>query len=219
MCWSATADLVAGAGVAAVGLACVTSVRDRRDLPLAALPLLLGAHQVVEAVVWDAGGGGGPATVVWAVIALPLLAVWVPAAVWCAAPPAARRRLTSLLALGVATAAGLTAGIATGPVTASVRGHTVGYSVPLAHPAVLVAGYLLATVGSLLLSGDRRLSALGVVVGVGAAACFALWRLEFVSTWCAFAALWSVLLLGWVRRRPDSARLPPDRTRNSGVTR
>ncbi|MEV5904798.1 DUF6629 family protein [Streptomyces sp. NPDC052127] len=219
MCWSATADLVAGAGVAAVGVACVTRVRDRRDLPLAALPLLLGAHQIVEAVVWDSGGGSGPATVVWAVIALPLLAVWVPAAVRCAAPPTARRGLNFLLALGVVTAAGLAAAVATEPVTAEIRGRTVGYSVHLSHPAVLVAGYLLATVGSLLLSGDRRLLVLGVVVGVGAAACFTLWRLEFVSTWCAFAALWSVLLFDWVRRRPDAARLPPSRTRNSGATR
>ncbi|MFJ9019488.1 DUF6629 family protein [Streptomyces sp. NPDC102259] len=219
MCWSATADLVAGAGVAAVGVACVTGVRDRRDLPLAALPLLLGVHQIVEAVVWDSGGGSGPATVVWAVIALPLLAVWVPAAVRCAAPPDARRRLAFLLALGVATAAGLAAGIATGPVTAAIRGHTVGYSVHLSHPTVLVAGYLLATVGSLLLSGDRGLLALGAVVGAGAAVCFALWRLEFVSTWCAFAAVWSVLLLGWLRRRPDAAQPSPGRTRNSGATR
>lgn len=58
MCWSATADLVAGAGVAAVGVACVARVRSARDLPLAALPLLLGAHQLVESAVWDADGGG-----------------------------------------------------------------------------------------------------------------------------------------------------------------
>ncbi|MFD9317640.1 DUF6629 family protein [Streptomyces sp. NPDC060053] len=196
----------------------MTGARDRRDLPLAALPLLLGVHQIVEAVVWDSGGGSGPATLVWAVIALPLPAVWVPAvwvpAVWvpaavrCAAPPDARRRLAFLLALGVATAAGLAAGIATGPVTAAILGHTVGYSVHLSHPTVLVAGYLLATVGSPLLSGDRGLLALGAVVAAGAAVCFALWRLEFVSTWCAFAAVWSVLLLGWLRRRPDAAHSP-----------
>ncbi|MEV1069650.1 DUF6629 family protein [Streptomyces sp. NPDC050263] len=201
MCWSATADLVAGAGVAAVGVACVTGARDSRDLPLAALPLLLGAHQIVEAMVWDSGGGSGAATVLWAVMAMPLLTVWVPAAVWCAAPPSARRRLTVLFAVGVVSAAALAHGIAVGPVTAEIRGRTVGYTLDLPHPALLVAGYLLATVGSLLLSGDRGLLVLGVVVGVGAAVCFTLWRLEFVSTWCAFAALWSVLLLGWIRRR------------------
>jgi hypothetical protein len=201
MCWSATADLVAGAGIAAVGVACVTRVRRGRDVPLAALPLLLGAHQIVEAVVWDSGGGSGPATVVWAVIALPLLAVWVPAGVLCAAPPPARPRLILLLAVGAATAAMLAYGLATGPVTAEIRDHTVGYAFDLPHPPLLVAGYLVATVGSLLLSGDRRLLILGVLVAVGTLVCWALWRLEFVSTWCAFAAVCSVVLLGWVRAR------------------
>ncbi|MGW2619103.1 DUF6629 family protein, partial [Streptomyces sp. NPDC001500] len=113
------------------------------------------------------------------------------------------------LAVGLATAAVLAYAIAGGPVTAEVRGHTVGYRLDVPHPPLLVAGYLLATVGSLLLSGDRRLLVLGVVVGVGAAVCFALWRLEFVSTWCAFAAVWSVLLFDWVRRRPAARRLSP----------
>lgn len=209
MCWSATADLVAGAGVTAVGVACVVRVRSRRDLPLAALPLLLGAHQIVESVVWDSGGGSGPATVLWAVIALPLLAFWVPAATLCAAPPPARRRLTLLLGVGTMTAAMLAYGLATGPATAEIRGRTVGYVLDVPQPPVLVAGYLLATVGSLLLSGDRRLLVLGILVAVGALACWMLWRLEFVSTWCALSAVCSVVLLGWVRGRPaPSSGLP-----------
>lgn len=48
MCWSATADLVAGTGIAAIGVACVARVRRVRDLPLAALPLLLGAHRIAK---------------------------------------------------------------------------------------------------------------------------------------------------------------------------
>ncbi|KUN30167.1 hypothetical protein AQJ23_05475 [Streptomyces antibioticus] len=205
MCWSATADLVAGTAVAGVGVACVARVRDPRDLPLAGLPLLLGAHQIVEALVWNSGGGSGTATVVWAVIALPVLAAGVPLAVWCAAAPRARRRLGLLLVLGAATAAALTHALVSGPVTAEIRGHTMGYSIGLSHTPLLIAGYLLATVGSLLLSGDRRLFVLGVLVAVGAAVCSALWRLEFVSTWCALAALCSVVLLGWVRARSRDA--------------
>ncbi|OIJ64410.1 DUF6629 family protein [Streptomyces mangrovisoli] len=207
MCWSATADLVAGVGVTAVGVACVTQVRDRRDLPLAALPLLLGAHQLVEAAVWRAGGGGGPATVAWAVIALPVLALYVPVAVVCAAPRRARGRLLPTLAAGAVTAACLAYAIAVGPVTADIRGHTVGYALGLSHGGLLIAGYLLATVGSLLLSGDRRLVVLGAAVAAGALGCLLLWELEFVSTWCACAALCSVLLLGWARER--RTRRPP----------
>ncbi|MCX5563165.1 DUF6629 family protein [Streptomyces sp. NBC_00038] len=204
MCWSATADLVAGASIAAVGVACVARVRRPGDLPLAALPLLLGAHQIVESAVWDAGGGTGPATVAWAVIALPLLAVWVPVGVLCAAPRHARRQLLIPLAVGLVTAATLAYALAVRPVRAEIRGHTVGYFVDLSHPELLIAGYLFATVGSLLLSGDRGLTLFGVLVAVGALITWALWQMEFVSTWCAFAALCSVVLFGWVRSRPPA---------------
>ncbi|MEU8679238.1 DUF6629 family protein [Streptomyces sp. NPDC048560] len=207
MCWSATADLVAGTCVVAIGVACVARSRRARDLPLAALPLLLGAHQVIESAVWRSEDGtGGPATVAWAVIALPVLALWVPAGVFCAAPAPARPRLTVPLAAGALTAAFLTYSLLTRPVTAEVRGHTLGYALDLPHAALLLCGYLLATVGSLLLSADRWLRALGLLVAVGAALCAALWRLEFISTWCAFAAACSVVLLGWARRGPPDPR-------------
>ncbi|MFF3307826.1 DUF6629 family protein [Streptomyces sp. NPDC002952] len=219
MCWSAKADLVAGAGIAAVGVACVVRARRRRDLPLAALPLLLGAHQIVESVVWHAGGGSGPATVAWTVIALPLLVVWVPVGVVCAVPARARRRLTVPLAAGTVTAAALAHALATRPVTAEIRGHTLAYVLQLPYSRLLIAGYLAATVGSLLLSGDRGLTVLGILVAVGALVCWALWRVEFVSTWCAFAAVCSVVLLLWVRGRrgPEAVdRAGPDMARARG---
>ncbi|MFD3530638.1 DUF6629 family protein [Streptomyces sp. NPDC058664] len=202
MCWSATADFWAGLGIGAVGVASLASVRRPGDTPLAALPLLLGAHQIVEAAVWRAGGGTGTATLAWAVIALPLLALWVPAGVLAAARPADRARLYAPLAAGTATAGFLAYRLAVRPVTAEVRGHTLGYAVDLPYAPPLLAGYLLATVGALLLARDRILRLLGAVTAAGAAVCALLWRTEFVSTWCALAAVASLLLLVWIRRRP-----------------
>jgi hypothetical protein len=195
MCWSATADLAAGAAVTAVGAVCLARVRRPRDLPLAALPLLLGAHQLVEAAVWHQGGGTGPAVTAWAVIAMPLLAAWVPLAVLAAAPPQARVRAAVRAAIGLATSAVLAVSLARHPPVADIRGHTVGYAVDVPHPPLLVAGYLLATVGALLLAADPLLRLLGVLTAAGAVLCAALWRLEFVSTWCALAALASLVLL------------------------
>ncbi|MFE1802282.1 DUF6629 family protein [Streptomyces sp. NPDC059517] len=208
MCFSATADLVAGCGITAVGVACVARTRRVADLPMAALPLILGGHQIVESLVWRSGGGSGPATVAWAAIALPLLAVWVPVAVLCVAQPSARRRLMIPLVAGLVTAAVLSYCLATHGVTAEIRGHTVGYAVSLPASELLVAGYLLATIGSLLLSGDRHLRVLGILVTVGAAICWALWKTEFISTWCAFAAVCSLVLYGWVRGRSVTPGLP-----------
>ncbi|MFF3489878.1 DUF6629 family protein [Streptomyces sp. NPDC002795] len=208
MCWSATADLVAGGAVTAVGVGCVArAVRSRpRAVPLAALPLLLGAHQIIEAVIWNDGGGSGPAVVAWVVIALPLLPLWVPAGVWCAVTPHARRRLLVPLAAGVVTAGVLGYVLARSTVTAEVRGHTMGYAIGLPEAGWLLAGYLLATVGSLLLSGERGLVLLGVLVALAAAVCTALWRWEFISTWCAAAALCSVVIYGWLRPSPAVSR-------------
>ncbi|WP_319723163.1 DUF6629 family protein [Streptomyces sp. MB09-01] len=60
---------------------------------------------------------------------------------------------------------------------------------------------------SLLLAGDRRLRTLGAVPAAGAPACSALWRLEFASTWCAFAAVASVLAsAGYGARNPLPGR-------------
>ncbi|MFC9292722.1 DUF6629 family protein [Streptomyces sp. NPDC057011] len=211
MCWSATADLTAGTVITAVGLVCVAgAVRARRprDLPVATLPLLLGVHQLVEAAVWASGGGCSPAATAWAVIALPVLPVWVAFGVLLAAAPEVRRRLWGPAAAGLATAGVLSYCLATRPVTAEIRGHALGYGVNVPWMPLALTGYLFATLGALLLAGDRWLRLLGVVLAAGALACSALWRLEFASTWCAFAAVASVLVLGWVRRR----RPPPSVT-------
>ncbi|MFB8399059.1 DUF6629 family protein [Streptomyces yangpuensis] len=132
----------------------------------------------------------------------------MPAGVLLAAAPAARRRLRGPVAVGLATAAALAYGLANGPVTAEIRGRTLGYGVNVPWTPLVLTGYLFATLGALLLGGDRRLRTLGVVLAVGALACSALWRLEFASTWCAFAAVASLLVLGWVRGREPAAGGP-----------
>ncbi|MGV9267785.1 DUF6629 family protein [Kitasatospora sp. NPDC003701] len=212
MCWSAQADLVAGGVVSGIGVLCL--VRTHRAgrperLPLAALPLVLGAHQLIEAAVWLGtegdlpAGPAGWARTAWAVIALPLLPVLVPVGVRCAArDPGRRRLLLPFVLLGLLVAVPLAVAVATRPVAATAHGHTLGYAVGIPHPALLLTGYLVATVGSLLLSGDRLLRRLGLLTGAGAVLCALLWRLAFVSTWCALAALASLLLLHWTARPP-----------------
>ncbi|MDQ1012555.1 hypothetical protein QFZ82_007040 [Streptomyces sp. V4I23] len=103
-------------------------------------------------------------------------------------------------AAGVATCVVLTHVLATRTVAADIRGHTVGYVIGLPYPAWLLTGYLVATVGSLLLAPDRTLRLLGILAGAGAVACALLWRTVFVSTWCAPAAVASLTLLAWARR-------------------
>lgn len=220
MCWSPTADLVAGSAITAVGVVAIASVRRPRDVPMAVLPLLLGAHQLIETVVWrNAGDGmnavGGTAALLWVIIAFPLLPAYVPIAVLCAASHWSRMRLLPFVAIGLATCAVLAYAVAVGPVTAQPFGHTMRYNLHhLFAENVAVAGYLLATVGALLVSDQRELRLLGLVTTAGALGCYLLWEDAFVSTWCALAAVASVMVLYWLRR-PRKRRSAPDPLRRS----
>ncbi|MFC1411369.1 DUF6629 family protein [Streptacidiphilus sp. N1-12] len=218
MCWSSTADLVAGGTVAALGVVALARVRRARELPLAALPLILGAHQLIEALVWwGAEGrlGAGPAAAArtaWALIAYPLLPALVPLAVLLVAMPGLRRRILPFAVIGIATSVLLLVAVLDGPVTASVDGHTLRYGVGVPHSTLVGAGYLLATVGALLASGEHDIRLLGIVCGVGAAVCLTLWQTAFVSTWCALAALSSVFVLRWLWHRSDRGSDSPGRS-------
>jgi hypothetical protein len=53
MCFSPEGDLVGGVVVTAIGVDAIRHLRDRKDhLALAALPLVLGFHQIDETFVW-----------------------------------------------------------------------------------------------------------------------------------------------------------------------
>ncbi|MET7304553.1 DUF6629 family protein [Embleya sp. NPDC005575] len=213
MCWSAEVDLVMGSAITAVGIASVASVRRINDLPMAMLPVILGAHQLVEAVVWKGERGAvsaGTAEIAreaWATIAFPLLPAFVPLAVvaaqWPLRPGRERVRATFFVLLGLVVAGALGHALASRPVNAEICGSTVRYSVGIPGAPWVIAGYLVATLGSLLLARDRLLRVLGLVCAVGAAVTMRLWFHSFASTWCAVAAVASVIVLWWVRSRRD----------------
>jgi hypothetical protein len=52
MCFSATANFVGSAALAAVGVPTLTRVRHRRELLFASLPTLFAVHQFIEGLVW-----------------------------------------------------------------------------------------------------------------------------------------------------------------------
>jgi hypothetical protein len=208
VCWSASADLAAGSVVAGIGLVAVAVARDRRDVPLAALPVLLGVHQLIESHIWSESAGEGsvlrgPAVTAWTFIAFVLLPVFVPAALLYAERE--RRRVQYVAAaIGLPVAAVMGFAIRSG-VHATDRGHVLEYGAGVPLQSVVLAGYLFATCVPFLTSPEPTLRELGVALVIGAAIAAAIDVLAFASIWCAFAALVSVLV---VRRTAHAARRP-----------
>ena len=197
MCFSPQADLIGGLIVGGIGVDACRHVRNRNDqLLLAGLPLLLGAHQLVEAFVWWGVEGhvahavGRVALWAYLLIAFVVLPVFVPFAVRALEPTGARRSLmTPFIVLGAAVSTVLLVVMLRGPIGVSEHPYHLAYDLDVSHGGIVISLYVVAVCGALLFSGYRHIELFGManLVAVGVLA----WLTVdgFASLWCAYAAV------------------------------
>ncbi len=206
MCFSAEADLVAGVVVGAVAIDGLRHVHRPADLALAAVPVTLAGHQMVEALVWLGLTGNvsksvwEPALYAYLVIAFGLLPVLVPVAVRELEPPEDRRRMRGFVLAGAVASFFLMSGVVRGPVVATIRGNHIDYFVNLWHGGTLVALYVVAVCGPCLVSRHRNLRWFGVANLVAAVLLAWLSKSSFISLWCVWAAFTSILMVAHLHR-------------------
>jgi hypothetical protein len=199
VCFSPQADLVGGTVIAAIGIDAVRHVGKRRDhLLLAALPLLLGFHQIVEAFVWWGQQGHVPpglaevALWVYLLIAFVVLPIYVPLAVLALEPTGRHRRLMiPFVVLGAAVGITLLAAMVRGPIGVKARPYHLAYSLHTGDTLLLISLYVVAVCGALLLSGYRDVAIFGAVNLFAIIVIAALTVDGFASVWCGWAAITS----------------------------
>jgi hypothetical protein len=192
--------LVAGVVVGGAGIDALRHVRHRREWAVAALPLVFGVHQLIEALTWwglDSripASVGRAATWVYLVIAfvLPLL---VPIAILLIEPDPRRRRVVvPFAALGAVVSVVLLMGLFSGPVTAEIDGLYVAYDVSLDYGGQITALYVIATCGPLLASTSTRFVVFGILNLMAVAVLAWLMATGVISLWCAWAAVTSIVI-------------------------
>jgi hypothetical protein len=197
MCFSPEGDLAGGLVITAIGVDTLRHLRDRKEyLLLAGLPLVLGAHQLIETLVWWQLRGDVPhdvgrvATWLYLLIAMVVVPTLVPVSVMLL-EPTRRRRLTiaPFVALGLVVSVALLITMLHGPVTVRLGSYHLGYSIGLRHGIAWVGLYVLATCGSLLLSGYRDIVIFGLANLVAVIVLARLTADGFTSLWCFYAAL------------------------------
>ena len=52
MCFSATASFIAGISLSLFGVATVKKTERKAEIPFAMIPLLFGAQQIIEGMIW-----------------------------------------------------------------------------------------------------------------------------------------------------------------------
>jgi hypothetical protein len=199
VCFSPQADVGGGLLIAVIGVDAVRHIRQRREfIALAWIPLLLGAHQFIEALVWLWLQGHVPRGIghvaLWAylLIAFVVLPVFIPLAV---------------------IAATLFAAMARGPVGVRLAPYHLSYSIRLSDGFLVVALYVVAVCGPLLVSGYRNVALFGVVNLVAVIVIARLTVSGFASVWCGWAAVSSAAITlhcRFAKPRPQRARSGPD---------
>jgi hypothetical protein len=202
VCFSPQADILGGLVIGAIGVDAVRHIRQRRDfLALAWIPLLLGVHQFIEALVWLWLQGHVPRGIgqvaLWAylLIAFVVLPVFIPLAVIVLEPTRRRKQLmVPFAAIGVAVAAVLLTAMVRGPVGVRLAPYHLAYSLRLPDGFWIVALYVVAVCGPLLVSGYRHVAIFGVVNLIAVAIIARLTVSGFASVWCGWAALSSAAI-------------------------
>src|SRR5882757_630159 len=217
MCFSPEADAVVGGIVVVVGVDALRHVREPKQILVASLPLLFGLHQLDEALVWLGLQGRISESVervgiwVYVLFALAALPVLVPIAVLAVERSPGRKRLIgALAALGIAVGVSLAVAVFHGSVNAVIDGRHISYDVSaLQRGGQITALYVVAACGALIVSSHRDLSTLGLLNIVAVPVLMWMTVSGFISLWCFWAAIVSVLidvhLRKQVRRSVSSA--------------
>jgi hypothetical protein len=200
MCFSAQASFTAGAVLLIVGAATVRRARSRSELPYAWIPFLFGIQQLLEGALWLTFPDRAPllntalthaysffSHVLWPIY-VPLAALALETVLW------RRRALTGIAIAGSAVGLYLLATLFTLPIVATVSGRHIAYESPHFYALAAMSLYLLGTCASLMFSSHPRVVAFGVAAFVSAMAAYAFYATWFISVWCFFAGVLSVIV-------------------------
>jgi hypothetical protein len=204
MCFSATANFVGSGVLGTVGAVTLTKVKHRRELLFAALPTLFAIHQFTEGFVWLGLDGilspavahdMGAAFMLYAQGLLPFL---LPLSVFLFEPDRkSRGRMLPFVALGGATTLYILWALTAFPLQLFIRGNSIVYINQATNNTAVAVLYVIATCGSLFFSKIRMMVIFGAANLAILLAVMVFKRYAFTSLWCAYAAVASVIILGY----------------------
>jgi hypothetical protein len=207
MCFSAAANFVGSAVLGSVGVLTLTKLKHRRELLFASLPTLFAAHQFIEGFVWlGLDGTLSPATThfmgeAFVLYAQGLLPFLMPLSIQLFEPNTpSRRRMVPFTILGVLTTLYMLWALASFPLQVFVRDNSIVYINAGTNYTSLAVLYIIATCGSLFFSKLPPMVLFGAANLIALLATMAVKRYAFTSVWCAYAAVASVIILGYFWR-------------------
>ena len=218
MCFSATASFTAGSALLLVGAVTARGAERQAELPFALVPLLFGIQQLIEGFLWLALPAGpsllnNVLTHAYSFFSHVLWPVYIPVAVLLLEPvPWRRRVLTGVALAGAAVGVYLLYALVRLPIVVVVSERHIAYTSPHFYAYAVMTLYVLGTCVSPMVSSHAMVRLFGAAALVSFVAAYLFYATWFISVWCFFAALLSVIVLLHFRGNPAARTRRPEST-------
>lgn len=200
MCFSAEASFVVGTALSVAGVAIIKKTQTKTDLPFALIPLLFGIQQIAEGAVWLSFQYGVPflnhiATSVFLGFAYIFWPIYVPFSIGLLESDADRKKILYVIqCIGIIVGLYLLYFMLSNTIVSQIVNKSIIYTMPSRYGVLLVGMYLIATCVSCLFSSHRIINIFGVSIGISFAATYYFYTASYVSVWCFFSAVLSVVV-------------------------
>lgn len=211
MCFSTEASFGAGAILTVVGIATITKIQNRSQIPFAIIPMIFAFQQFTEGFVWrsllDPNYLVHPQIPIYIflIIAQIVWPFWIPFSVWCIEKDKDRKKILSVfIGVGVVFSLYIFFLMINHPPHAEIRHLHIRYVQEHSPILIIIGGvcYFMATVVTLFIPKDRKIKILGIIILTS----FLISKLFFadnvVSVWCLFAAMMSFIIYFIIKKDP-----------------
>ena len=213
MCFSSEASFIVGAGLSVIGVLTLRKTTHWRERFLASVPLIFATQQFVEGLLWLAlQNGEMPLAQYWLTQLYGSYAgiVWpafIPISIMLIENNKVRKSFMAIILLiGLATVYSTINILLTGGFTAQVINSSIHYD--YLQPINTYAtkwSYLVAISGAFFLSSQVMIWWIGVAYILSFVVSYYLYDITYISVWCFFAAIISVLIYFYCKEKQVKA--------------
>ncbi len=203
MCFSAGASFTTSALLSLGSIAALSKVHKKSSIMVASMPLFFAVQQCAEGIVWLSYSYPAfepfrtVASYTFLAFAFVFWPIWIPLSLHIAETNKKRKYiLLALLLAGILLALYMLAHFIMYGIGTTITDCNINYQMDITESLVILNSivYITATIAPFFISSIARMWLLGVAMAVSYLVAYVFYYYVFISVWCFFAALLSIII-------------------------